>query len=316
MNICANYSIESEFPSGSSNVQVLLARDRKSGKKVVLKVFPRDSPMFMTYEEEIRVQQLCNHPNILKVLDIIYQESCVVIVLEYCKYGDLYGYIKNNRMNFSMLISIYRQIVEAVAYLHRKGIAHLDLKLENILIDDHLEPKLCDFGCCETPEQRKRSFFNRGTLVYMAPEMFGEGNGDNRPADIWSLGILLYALITQHFPWYIDEEEDEKKQILSGRMGKMYLLPKKIQIIVEKCCIVDPKSRLNIDGLLALMHELNLFPGKFLNQPIGQRRKIVPQTIAHSQTDFRKKPSFRTIKDIASHEIIKKIKRRRVTYLE
>ncbi len=116
--------------------------------------------------------------------------------MEYCKHGDLFDLIKRSgQLSESLAKYLFTQILNGVEYLHSKeGIAHLDLKLENILIGDNLQLKLCDFGFYE--ELKTRVCKNRGTHGYRAPETYFESNEgyDGAKADIFSLGVILFIL--------------------------------------------------------------------------------------------------------------------------
>lgn len=229
--------------------QVVIAFDEKSKKEVACKVFRRDDENFEMVEQEIRIQQSLFHPHIAQVLDVVYEEEHIFVVMEFFKYGDLLNLLHGDIMTSKELLRIYAQIVSAVNYLHARGIAHLDIKPENIFIDSTMSPKLADFGCCETPLSRKKPFLKRGTLVYAPPELFLSANEDNRPADIWSLGVLLFIIMTGVLPWKPGNTQELFDQICRAELKFPQSMPGKIEQTIRSCCSLEPKERLTATEL-------------------------------------------------------------------
>jgi 5'-AMP-activated protein kinase catalytic alpha subunit len=144
----------------------------------------------------------------------------------------------------------FRQLLRAVQFLHSRGIAHLDLKPENVLMfDDGV--KLADFGCCESVVGRP-SFDHSGSAHYSAPELFGSRGSDNRPADVWSLGVILFTLETGLLPFTETSDAGLVDQIRNGDLHFPPLIAKWVKDVVVACCQVDPSKRPTIDELLAM----------------------------------------------------------------
>jgi serine/threonine protein kinase len=143
-------------------------------------------------------------------------ESLVWLVLEYCPGDELYNQLlKTGAMEAEKVQKIFTQLVGAVSYVHGKSCVHRDLKLENILLDKHENVKLVDFGFTREYEG-KSSYLQTwcGTVCYSAPEMIkGEKYGGEK-VDVWSLGIILYALLCGELPFDDDDEAGTKKRIL------------------------------------------------------------------------------------------------------
>lgn len=150
-----------------------------------------------------------NHPNIIKTLDIDY--NLQGIYFEYFSNQDLWYYLQTFKL--PSINPIYSQILDAVEYLHDLGIAHRDIKLENILIDPvSLHIKLIDFGeACVWKHYnhlvKSKDFC--GTIIYIPPEEFDHQEYDPAKVDIWALGILLYILLYMHYPWYMATISDK-----------------------------------------------------------------------------------------------------------
>lgn len=160
-------------------------------------------------------------------------ENLVWMVLEYCpgmllhRFEDwisvnaipgdeLYNYILNHGpLPVDKVRRIFAQLVGAVAYVHSKSCVHRDLKLENILLDKHGNVKLCDFGFTREYEG-KASYLQTfcGTICYSAPEMLKGEKYAGEKVDVWSLGIILYALLAGELPYDEDDDQETKAKIL------------------------------------------------------------------------------------------------------
>lgn len=154
---------------------------------------------------EIDILKMCQHPNIIRLLDVFENHKYFYIVLEYMSGGDMVDYLKER--SFSVSEERARQLSEQIAcaiyYLHSYGIMHRDLKLENIMMSDNSEesvPKLVDFGLSKIIGPLETATEPFGTVGYAAPEIlkkqpYGKG------VDLWSLGVIIYALISGSLPF-------------------------------------------------------------------------------------------------------------------
>lgn len=151
-----------------------------------------------------------NHPNIRKTLDI--DEKTHSIMFEYCPGIDLFDYINEYTKNTKFLLPLYSQILDGVEYLHNNDIAHLDLKLENIMIyNNHI--KIIDFGEALRYRNNGKEIPYKGahgTVSYMPPEMIQKKIYKPDKVDIWSCGILLYNIIRPYMPWELADSKLDK----------------------------------------------------------------------------------------------------------
>jgi len=156
---------------------------------------------------EFCISSVLEHPHIVKTLDLIkdsHNHWCEV--MEYCENGDLYQYMQTHKMNQSEICNYFRQLTQGVLYLHENGIAHKDLKPENLVLDSNCNLKITDFGEAEvfkTPFEKDihLSHIVSGTYPYMAPEEFIHIDFDARAVDIWACGIILLVLFSKRFFW-------------------------------------------------------------------------------------------------------------------
>lgn len=154
---------------------------------------------------EYTIGKILNHRYIRKTLSLDLITPC--LFLEYFSGCDLYDFLVSNNLSIKTKLQIFKQIVEAINYMHLNSIAHLDLKLENIMINTNtLDICIIDFGksFIWKKDNQKYTLMNIiSSYEYMAPEEFTEKNKELQPdkIDIWSLGLILYSMIYNRFPW-------------------------------------------------------------------------------------------------------------------
>ena len=248
-----NYIYEMTIGKGATSI-VGKVTHKSTRKPFAVKIVSRDDlvekGLFLSFEQELRVHQSLDHPNIVKIYDVIYSEKNIYVIMDLCQNGDLFDWIQKGILSGSEnLKRILYQILSAVDYIHKRNIAHLDLKPENILIDDNLSPKITDFGCCETPIRKNTKEFY-GTLFYTAPEILKSTVVDFCKCDIWSLGVIFYALATCDLPWDCTNDDTIRKCILAGHFSVPSYVDKKISIIIYGCLRKNPSQRLTAEELL------------------------------------------------------------------
>jgi len=156
-------------------------------------------------KKEICVHKLLKHPNIVQCYGSRVEAERQFIFLEYCNGGELFDRIEPEiGMAEHQAQAYFRQLISAVNYLHHRGVAHRDIKPENLLLTDDDTLKLSDFGMATVfRHQGKERLLERrcGTTAYCAPEMLMKPRYNAEPADIWSCGIVLVAMVTGELPW-------------------------------------------------------------------------------------------------------------------
>jgi serine/threonine protein kinase len=188
--------------------------------------------------------------------------------------------------------------------LHRHGIAHLDLKPDNLLLFDDDSIKLTDFGCCESITNGS-PVESRGTLFYTAPELLRDRQQDNRPADVWSLGILLCALQTGALPFKdapegVDPDRWVEDQIRKGELTIPGTIPEWARDIIEACCRLDPARRPTVDEIMALpMLQTQPFLSVKLS-PLRARPSAPAGLVAAAMSLQRIGPNFRDFGEISA----------------
>ena len=169
--------------------------DVKRARQVVLRNRLLDNP-WREQRVAMRLRELGAHPNVLTYYQEFEEEGSLFFVMEYGADGDLYSIVDampGNRFPEQVALGYLKQIVAGVSFLHKNGIAHRDLSLENVLVKDGV-CKVCDFGLCSGASQMSKD--RVGKAYYMAPEVVAATAYDPVKADIWSLGIMLFIMLT------------------------------------------------------------------------------------------------------------------------
>ncbi|NXJ81800.1 MELK kinase, partial [Trogon melanurus] len=193
------YEIHETIGTGGF-AKVKLARHLLTGERVAIKIMDKvalggDLPRVKV---EIDAMKNLRHQHICQLYHVIETSRKIFMVLEYCPGGELFDYIiSKDRLSEEEARVFFRQIVSAVAYVHSQGYTHRDLKPENLLIDEDHNLKLIDFGLCAKPKGGLDYHLQTccGSPAYAAPELVQGKAYIGSEADIWSMGVLLYAVL-------------------------------------------------------------------------------------------------------------------------
>lgn len=223
--------------------------------KIMPKRYLEEKNLIDQIQKEIAVMGEVNHPNIAKIYRTFelrnrIDETYIILIMEYCENGDLLTYATEHGFKSEYeKYKIMKGFLEAIKYLHKRGISHGDIKPENIMIDSDFNAKLSDFGYCRTTlvagDEAKC-----GTLYYAAPELFINGEFDTLKSDIWSIGITLYCLSENSFPYKNGDSKYVIDQITSGNLRLSPTISDSLKNVVEKCTNLKPENRPNIEELM------------------------------------------------------------------
>lgn len=248
-----------------STGRVRLARNSETGQLAAVKILPKSNfrkvdarnkanmgPEYkhkLAYgiEREIIIMKLVSHPNIMGLYDVWENKNDLYLVLEYIEGGELFDYlIKRGQLAEAEAVGYFKQIIGGVSYLHQFNICHRDLKPENLLLDHNNNIKIADFGMAALEVQNKLLETSCGSPHYASPEIVSGKNYHGAPSDIWSCGIILFALLTGHLPF---DDENIRKLLLKVQHGK-YTMPKflspEAKDLISKILRVNPKERISI----------------------------------------------------------------------
>lgn len=150
---------------------------------------------------EIRILSKMSHPNVCGLIDKFESTRNLHIVLEHCGEINLRKKIDGRpKISLGEIKKLFKQIVEAIIYVHSLNITHNDIKMENVVLDRHNNVKLVDFGFARENATRQTSMIC-GTPNYMSPELLARERHFCKPVDVWALGVLLFYMITRQFPY-------------------------------------------------------------------------------------------------------------------
>jgi serine/threonine protein kinase len=187
---------------------VRVATFRPLSKKVAIKVYEkaklREPQRKKSVRREIRILQMLDHPNIVKILDVVETNNHLNIIMEYLDGISLNAYLQDqqgHRASERHAKTIIRGLANGLEYLHSRQISHRDIKLENIILSESLAPKLIDFGFSTCIEKSRKVKIFCGTPSYMAPEIVQKKEYRGEPADVWALGVLTFVTLTGIFPF-------------------------------------------------------------------------------------------------------------------
>ncbi|CCE62755.1 hypothetical protein TPHA_0D01140 [Tetrapisispora phaffii CBS 4417] len=255
----------------NDNIDTLNSSGSKLGnyshmpKQVAIKLIRRDT-LSASKESEIKLYREINalkmltHPNIVKLEEVLQNSKYIGIVLEYASGGEFYKYIKfKKRLKESKACTIFAQLISGVSYIHSKGLVHRDLKLENLLLDKAGNLLITDFGFVnEVTKTNKLMHTPCGSPCYAAPELVTSVEPYNaRKADIWSCGVILYAMLAGYLPW-----DDDPKNINGTDIVKLYKyienqplkFPEYINMVprdlLRRMLEIDPAKRMSMKHIL------------------------------------------------------------------
>ncbi|KAF9729568.1 hypothetical protein PMIN03_006347 [Paraphaeosphaeria minitans] len=243
------YTIVKTLGEGSFG-KVKLATHQVSGQKVALKIINRKRlvtrDMAGRIEREIQYLQLLRHPHIIKLYTVITTPTEIIMVLEYAG-GELFDYIVNNgRLPEAQARKFFQQIVCAVEYCHRHKIVHRDLKPENLLLDEHYNVKIADFGLSNIMTDGNFLKTSCGSPNYAAPEVISGKLYAGPEVDVWSCGVILYVLLVGRLPFDDEYIPTLFKKIAAGNYSiPSYLSPGAVNLI-KKMLMVNPVHRITV----------------------------------------------------------------------
>ena len=276
-----DYVIKDTIGKGTFSV-VKLGEHIKTKTKVAIKIL--DKEKIKTKEDltrikrEIKILSILDHPNIIKTYKISETPKKYYIIMEYCEGGELFDYIveKERLDEFESSIFFY-QLINALDYIHSKGVAHRDLKPENLLLSQNKNIKIIDFGLSNFFETGIGGLATPcGSPSYASPEIIKGEIYDGFKIDVWASGIILFAMLCGYLPFDDDEEEEKEEshdkryfsqsntnnkeeksednevlfqKILEGKIEFPDYLSDVAIDLIKKMLVVEPEDRIELDEI-------------------------------------------------------------------
>ena len=202
-------------------------------------------------EREVIIMKLIEHPNVMALYDVWENKGELYLVLEYVEGGELFDYlIKKGRLDQREAVHYFRQIINGVHYCHKFNICHRDLKPENLLLDKNRNIKIADFGMAALETNEKMLETSCGSPHYASPEIVAGKNYHGAPSDIWSCGIILFALLCGHLPF---DDDNMRNLLLKVQAGK-YTMPDDLSSqaknLIHRMLQIRPEDRITMAEIL------------------------------------------------------------------
>ncbi|OMJ78628.1 hypothetical protein SteCoe_21505 [Stentor coeruleus] len=235
--------------------KVSIALNRLTGHKIAIKtienVFIKDERTRRKIFQEVFIMKKLKHRNIIRLLEVFESNKNVMIVLEYAGGGDLLQIIKaRGRLTEDEARGIFYQLIEAIKFCHDTGIIHRDIKLDNILLtSDYTDIKLCDFGVSRFAKTGEKVHEQCGTPAYLAPEIIINQGYEPFYVDIWSMGVLLYTMLSASVPFKAKNLSDLHKLILKGSYEVPEYFSLEAKDIISKMLNPIPNLRISLDDM-------------------------------------------------------------------
>lgn len=281
--------------------RVLLATHRVNGQKAAVKVVSKselddediikpNSPGGLPYgiEREIIIMKLLTHPNVLRLYDVWETSKNLYLVLEYVEGGELFDLlVERGPLPESEAVKYFRQIILGTAYCHALGICHRDLKPENLLLDSNLNVKLADFGMAALESNGKLLETSCGSPHYAAPEIVSGLKYHGSASDVWSCGVILFALLTGRLPFDDENIRDLLLKVQAGSFEMPNDISKEAQDLISKMLNANPDKRIHTNRILE--HPL------LVKYPMPNEDLISVKSLPHPQTAHRSLGSVKNI---------------------
>ena len=229
--------------------KVRAAWHRLTGAKVAIKTYDKsklkDPAHWKRVHSEIKIMEQVSHPRIARMYEAVETPKRMHLIMECLDGGNLCSYVKQKRrLSEEESKRIFFQVLQAIEFLHAKDVSHRDVKLENVLFADSKEVKLIDFGFSTICQPGKRLKVFCGTPSYMAPEIVRRMEYEGKPVDVWSLGILLYALLCGCFPFRAKSYPDLYRKIARGTFNIPEELSMPVRDLLRQLLTVDANQRI------------------------------------------------------------------------
>lgn len=246
----SNYRLGKTLGIGSFG-KVKVAEHVVTGHKVAIKILNRKKIQAMDMEEkvrrEIKILRLFMHPHIIRLYEVIETPSDIYVVMEYVKTGELFDYIvEKGRLLEDEARHFFQQIISGVEYCHRHMVVHRDLKPENLLLDAKMNVKIADFGLSNIMRDGHFLKTSCGSPNYAAPEVISGKLYAGPEVDVWSCGVILYALLCGSLPF----DDENIPNLFKKIKGGIYNLPSHLspgaRDLIPRMLLVDPLKRITI----------------------------------------------------------------------
>ncbi|XP_038548536.1 serine/threonine-protein kinase BRSK2-like isoform X2 [Micropterus salmoides] len=246
------YRLEKTLGKGQTGL-VKLGVHCITGQKVAIKIVNREKlseSVLMKVEREIAILKLIEHPHVLKLHDVYENNKYLYLVLEHVSGGELFDYlVKKGRLTPKEARKFFRQIISALDFCHSHSICHRDLKPENLLLDEKNNIRIADFGMASLQVGDSLLETSCGSPHYACPEVIRGEKYDGRRADVWSCGVILFALLVGALPFDHDNLRQLLEKVKSGVFHMPHFIPPDCQALLKGMIEVNADKRLTLEAI-------------------------------------------------------------------
>ncbi|XP_056125084.1 MAP/microtubule affinity-regulating kinase 3 isoform X9 [Rhinichthys klamathensis goyatoka] len=248
-----NYRLLKTIGKGNF-AKVKLARHILTGREVAIKIIDKtqlNPTSLQKLFREVRIMKILNHPNIVKLFEVIETDKTLYLVMEYASGGEVFDYlVAHGRMKEKEARAKFRQIVSAVQYCHQKHIVHRDLKAENLLLDADMNIKIADFGFSNEFTIGNKLDTFCGSPPYAAPELFQGKKYDGPEVDVWSLGVILYTLVSGSLPFDGQNLKELRERVLRGKYRIPFYMSTDCENLLKRFLVLNPVKRGTLEQIM------------------------------------------------------------------
>ncbi|XP_030369599.1 uncharacterized protein LOC115634549 isoform X2 [Scaptodrosophila lebanonensis] len=247
------YELEKTIGKGNFAV-VKLATNIVTKTKVAIKIIDKtclnEEYLSKTFRE-ISILKSLRHAHITRLYEVMESQSMIYLVTEYAPNGEIFDHlVANGRMKEPEAARVFAQLLSAVQYCHLRGVVHRDLKAENVLLDKDMNIKLADFGFSNHYEEGSPLRTWCGSPPYAAPEVFQGLEYDGPKSDIWSLGVVLYALVCGALPFDGKTILELKSRVVQGKFRIPFFMSQDCEHLIRNMLVVEPDRRYTLKQIM------------------------------------------------------------------
>ncbi|XP_022890998.1 CBL-interacting protein kinase 18-like [Olea europaea var. sylvestris] len=229
----------------------------KTGQSVAIKVIDKDkvlkAGLTNQTKREISVMGMVKHNNVMELYEVMATKTKIYFVMEYAKGGELFHKVAKGRLKEDSARKYFQQLISAVGICHSRGVYHRDLKPENLLLDENGDLKVSDFGLCALTESKRQDGLLHtacGTPAYIAPEVIRQRGYDGSRADIWSCGVILFAMLAGYLPFKDSNLMEMYRKISRAEYKFPNWFPPEVRKLLSQILDPNPYTRISIDEIM------------------------------------------------------------------
>ncbi|XP_073307168.1 CBL-interacting serine/threonine-protein kinase 6-like [Primulina huaijiensis] len=237
--------------------KVYHARNLKTGKSLAIKIVGKEKVirvgMMEQVKREISVMKMMKHPNIVELHEVMASKTKIYFVMELVRGGELFAKISKGKLREEVARNYFQQLISAVDFCHSRGVYHRDLKPENLLLDEVGNLKVTDFGLSAFSDHLRQDGLLHttcGTPAYVSPEVIGKKGYDGAKADIWSCGVILFALLAGYLPFQDDNIVAMYRKIYRGDFKCSPWFSPESRKFITKMLDPNPSTRITIAKIM------------------------------------------------------------------